>query len=132
MQLAALGTLPSKVQPFNDYNDTEVRKPFKTHKTPLRNCSTDGFTHVPKQPKSLISSGFRAWKKSAVILSKLRWTFGGGEGNRTPVRKPVHRSFSERRRSFAFPRADGGRQSSALGSFMMHGTGKAYRTHGRH
>ena len=80
MQLAALGTLPSKVQPFNDYNDTEVRKPFKTYKNPLRNCSTGGFNHVPKQPKSLISSGFRAWKKSALILSKLRRTYGGEGG----------------------------------------------------
>ena len=57
---------------------------------------------------------------------------GGGEGNRTPVRKPIHKSFSERRRLFTFPWADGSRQSSTLGSFMMHGTGKAYRTHGRH
>ena len=58
--------------------------------------------------------------------------FGGGEGSRTPVRKPIHKSFSERRRLFTFPWADGSRQSSALSSFMMHGTGKAYRTHGRH
>lgn len=58
--------------------------------------------------------------------------FGGGEGSRTPVRKPIHKSFSERRRLFTFPRTDGSRQPSALGSFMMHGAGKAYRTHGRH
>ena len=29
---------------------------------------------------------------------------GGGEGNRTPVRKPIRRNFSGCRPSFAFPR----------------------------
>jgi|GEM_PF-3435587 len=47
-------------QLFNDYNGMEARKPSKTHKTPLQNCSAAGFTYALKQPKSLISSGFRA------------------------------------------------------------------------
>ena len=29
--------------------------------------------------------------------------FGGAEGSRTPVRKPIHTAFSERRLSFEFP-----------------------------
>lgn len=29
--------------------------------------------------------------------------FGGGEGNRTPVRRPNYRIFSERRTHFGFP-----------------------------
>ena len=28
---------------------------------------------------------------------------GGAEGSRTPVRKPIHTAFSERRLSFKFP-----------------------------
>ena len=63
---------------FNDYNGTGSCNPHKTHKPPLQNCSAAGFTYVLKQPKSLISSGFRAEKKSAVILSKLRWTYVEG------------------------------------------------------
>ena len=45
---------------FNDYNDTESYNLPKTHKTPPQNCSAAGFAYVLKQPKSLISSGFRA------------------------------------------------------------------------
>ena len=45
---------------FNDYNGTGSRNPHKTHKTPPQNCSAAGFTYALKQPKSLISSGFRA------------------------------------------------------------------------
>ena len=29
--------------------------------------------------------------------------FGGAEGNRTPVRKPIHGAFSERSLSLGFP-----------------------------
>ena len=71
-------------------------------------------------------------KEKGDLSKQVAFLHGGGEGNRTPVRKPIHKSFSERRRLITFPWADGSRQSSTLGSFMMHGTGKAYRTHGRH
>ena len=47
-------------QPFNDYNVTESRNLHKTCETPPQNCSAAGFAYVLKQPKSLISSGFRA------------------------------------------------------------------------
>ena len=33
--------------------------------------------------------------KVALIVSKFEFLFGGGEGSRTPVRKSIHRSFSE-------------------------------------
>ena len=45
---------------FNDYNGTESYNPPKTHKTPPQNYSAAGFAYAPEQPKSLISSGFRA------------------------------------------------------------------------
>ena len=43
---------------------------------------------------------------------------GGGEGNRTPVRKPVHGVFSERSRSSGFPAAYADRQAYTAGSFI--------------
>lgn len=43
----------------------------------------DGVSYMPEQPKSLSPSGFRAQKKSTVILSKLRWHYGGELGIRT-------------------------------------------------
>lgn len=35
-------------------------QPRKKHETPPQNCSAAGFAYVLKQPKILISSGFRA------------------------------------------------------------------------
>ena len=58
--------------------------------------------------------------------------FGGGGGSRTPVRKRFNGNFSGRRRSFTFPHPDVGRQTSGLGSFIVHGALKALRTHGHH
>ena len=58
--------------------------------------------------------------------------FGGDGGNRTPVRKRFLRNFSGRRRLFAFPYPCASRHARGLGSFMMHGTLKALRTHGPH
>ena len=58
----------------------------KKHKTPPQNCSAAGFTYVQKQPKSPILSDSRRFsgiEKSTVILSKLRWTYGGVGGIRT-------------------------------------------------
>ena len=62
------------------------------------------------------------------------WTalFGGGGGNRTPVRKQLDRNFSGRSLLFTFPQPAGNKHPAGIGSFMMHGTGKAYRTHGHH
>ena len=44
--------------------------------------------------------------------------FGGGEGNRTPVRKPIHETFSGRIRLFEFPFHAGKRHSAWSGSFI--------------
>ena len=60
------------------------------------------------------------------------FSFGGDGGNRTPVRKRFLRNFSGRRRLFAFPHPCASRHARGLGSFMMHGTLKALRTHGPH
>ena len=63
----------------------------------------------------------------------LRWhNFGGAEGNRTPVRKQLGGNFSGRSLLFTFPYPDGNKHPAGFGSFMMHGMGKAYHTHGLH
>ena len=36
---------------------------------------------------------FSGIEKSTVILSELRWIYGGAEENRTPVRKPIRQPF---------------------------------------
>ena len=59
-------------------------------------------------------------------------SFGGAEGSRTPVRKHIHRNFSERRRSIAFPHPDVGRHTSGISRVMMRGTVNSFRTHGHH
>lgn len=71
-------------------------------------------------------------KKTRSILTFQNIPGNGGGENRTRVRKQIHRTFSERRRLFTFPHADVSRHTAAISSFMMHGTGKAYRTHVRH
>ena len=58
--------------------------------------------------------------------------FGGGGESRTPVRKQLDWNFSGRSPLFTFPHPDGNGHPAGFGSFMMHGAGKAYRTHGLH
>lgn len=58
--------------------------------------------------------------------------FGGGGGSRTPVRKRFLGNLSGRRRSFTFPYPGVGRQTTGLGSFIVHGALKALRTHVHH
>jgi len=70
-------------------------------------------------------------KKSSRTNCSPRRRGGDGE-NRTPVRKRFLRNFSGRRRLFAFPYPRASRHARGLGSFMMHGTLKALRTHGPH
>ena len=57
---------------------------------------------------------------------------GGDEGNRTPVRKQLGKTFSGRSLLFTFPLPHGNKHPYGIGSFMMHGMGKAYHTHGLH
>ena len=61
------------------------------------------------------------------IVSKLRCFFGGGEGSRTPVRKPVHMVFSERSRWLEFPGTVAHRQTAMSGSFFGHDLFKSKR-----
>ena len=70
-----------------------------------------------------------------VLLDRSRWVvfyFGGAEGNRTPVRKQLGKTFSGRSLLFTFPLPHGNKHSYGIGSFMMRGMGKAYHTHGLH
>ena len=64
--------------------------------------------------------------KGCVLL------FGGAEGNRTPVRKQLGKNFSGRSLLFTFPHPGGNKHPTGISSFMMHGMGKAYHTHGLH
>ena len=57
---------------------------------------------------------------------------GGAEGNRTPVRKQLGGNFSGRSLLFTFPHPGGNKHPTGISSFMMHGMGKAYHTHGLH
>ena len=69
---------------------------------------------------------------SDTLVSKLSTLFGGAEGNRTPVRRQLDKTFSERSLLFTFPQPGGNKHSPGISSFMMHGMGKAYHTHGLH
>jgi len=62
----------------------------------------------------------------------VQYLFGGGGESRTPVRKQLDWNFSGRSPLFTFPHPDGNGHPAGFGSFMMHGAGKAYRTHGLH
>ena len=55
--------------------------------------------------------------------------FGGAEGNRTPVRRQLDKTFSGRSLLFTFPLSRGNKHSQDISSFMMRGMGKAYHTH---
>ena len=66
------------------------------------------------------------------MVSKLSTHFGGDEGNRTPVRKQLGRTFSGRSLLFTFPYAAENKHPTEFGSFMMRGMGKAYHTHVLH
>ena len=60
------------------------------------------------------------------------FSFGGAEGNRTPVRKQLGRNFSGRSLLFTFPHPGGNKHPTGISSFMMRGMGKAYHTHVLH
>ena len=68
------------------------------------------------------------------ILFASKWSvlFGGAEGSRTPVRKQLDKTFYGRSLLFTFPFRSVNKHTRRISSFMMHGTGKAYRTHVHH
>jgi len=73
------------------------------------------------------------WKeKTAIHCNATDSGFGGAEGSRTPVRKRIHRNFSERRRSITFPHPSVGRHTQGIGRVIMRGTVNSFRTHGHH
>ena len=57
---------------------------------------------------------------------------GGAGGNRTPVRRQLGKNFSGCSLLFTFPHPGGSKHPTGISSFMMHGMGKAYHTHGLH
>ena len=58
--------------------------------------------------------------------------FGGVGGSRTPVRRQLGKNFSGCSLLFTFPHPGGSKHPTGISSFMMHGMGKAYHTHGLH
>ena len=58
--------------------------------------------------------------------------FGGAEGNRTPVRKQLDRTFFGRSLLFTFPCRSGNKHPQRLGRVIMHGRGNSYPPHGHH
>ena len=90
---------------------------------------------VARRPRRLAKSPrvrFPIKRKKKYPTTAGYFIFVGDGGNRTPVRKRFLRNFSGRRRLFAFPCPCASRHARGLGSFMMHGTLKALRTHGPH
>ena len=86
-------------------------------------------------PSSLPAPGIRKSTNPNPAPSGAGFGFaacGGGGGSRTPVRKRFLGNLSGRRRSITFPYPDAGRQTSGLGSFIVHGALKALRTHVHH
>ena len=67
--------------------------------------------------------GHKKWPPAGGIF------YGGAEGNRTPVRRQLDKTFSERSLLFSFPLPSGNKHPHGISSFMMHGMGKAYHTH---
>ena len=55
--------------------------------------------------------------------------FGGAEGNRTPVRKQLGRTFSGRSLLFTFPQPHGNKHPYGISSVIMHGMRNALHTH---
>ena len=61
-----------------------------------------------------------------------RYFDGGAEGNRTPVRRQLDKTFSERSLLFTFPLPHGNKHPYGISSVIMHGALNALRTHVLH
>ena len=73
--------------------------------------------------------------KRKLILVKEEFdasSFGGAEGNRTPVRKQLDRTFFGRSLLFTFPCRSGNKHSHRLSRVMMHGRVNSFPPHGHH
>ena len=136
------GELPAKqaliAEPINSTSDDTIAQRREESNTPNRQFQmfenveeTDRLVAVHNKSVSDLRRMLQGIKKSSRTICSPRRRGGDGE-NRTPVRKRFLRNFSGRRRLFAFPCPCASRHARGLGSFMMHGTLKALRTHGPH
>ena len=81
-----MGVQMSNNMPSNTHNETNPKMEKAENPCPAR--------IIGKRKSSIVSD---------TLVSKLSNLFGGGEGNRTPVRKLILTTFSECRRSIKFP-----------------------------
>ena len=101
--------------PRNDWESKKIPHPLQIKRCGIGGAEESLYEQEPDEPLVFV------WL-----------SFGGGGGSRTPVRKRFLGNFSGRRRSFTFPCPGVGRQTTGLGSFIVHGALKALRTHGHH
>ena len=66
------------------------------------------------------------------VVSKYKSNYGGAEGNRTPVRKQLDRTFFGRSLVFTFPYRGVNKHTQRFGRVKMHGRGNTYPPHVRH
>ena len=97
---------------------------FPIHADYLIKLNTNTGTY-PEEPE-------KSEKITRVRNNSNSSNYGGAEGNRTPVRKQLGKNFSGCSLLFTFPQPGGNKHPTGIGSFIMHGTGKAYCTHGLH
>ena len=99
-----------------------------TKKIPSINASTKRYKK--KSPYHEYVSRLSLSREKSIKSEPIRFgftCFGGGEGSRTPVRKPVHMVFSERSRWLEFPGTVAHRQTAMSGSFFGHDLFKSKR-----
>ena len=71
-------------------------------------------------------------EKPAISMDRGLPFYGGAEGNRTPVRKQLDRTFFGRSLLFTFPYRGVNKHTRRFGRVMMHGRGNSYPPHVRH
>ena len=106
----------------------ETRK-IRSRGSPIDRSMT-GFSLILQHFRRFCPCGHK--RTLTCLVDKLAFFYGGDGGNRTPVRKCFSRNFSGRSRLFAFPRLSASRHAMRLGSFIIHGAVKAFRTHVHH
>lgn len=121
-----LNNIPNNLLPPSVSEDVPMLGDIHIHWQPK--TSDIGFLFLEKTRKSIDKKGVFTCshiKESTVVFSNDSRKNGGAEGNRTPVRKQLDRTFSGRSLFFPFPRHGVNKHTPHLGSFMIHGTRKA-------